>query len=1397
MPSSDLLHDLASYVPHLIIRQIGAKLAQTTAREREASVEFFEGVILFADISGFTPLTERLSAQGPPGIERLKNVLDDYFARLINLVRAYGGDIFKFTGDGLMALWPAGIDDIPMRDLAHQALSCSQAIQAQLHNYQTEEGSLSLKLALSAGEFATIHLGGVFNRWEFFIAGPAVSEVSHAETIARRGEIILGASTWELLADLCEGEEVEAGFYRLRAAARVAVPLTRPAPLLTPEMEPGLRAFIPGAVLNRLSAMQSGFLPEMRNVTIIFLNLPDMKYGVPLETAQEVMCVLQTVLYRYEGSVNTITVDDKGVMVVGVLGLPPFSHEDDPARGVRAALEMRARLQQMGWRSALGITSGKVLVGTVGSPVRQEYNMTGDAVNLAARLMQAAEDDIFCDEITFLSAQDQIDFEELPPIPVKGKSEPVAIFRPSGEKEHALRSPAQQMVGREVERAHLVGKLQAILRGGQGAVIIVEGEAGIGKSTLIQEVRRHAALLKIPVLEGAGDAIEQGTKYFAWRPIFQQIFGLSEAGAVEETGLRKTWQKAILSHFADDPELSRLAPLLGDVLAVHWEENELTGAMEAEVRAHNTRELLLAMLQRTVSRQPHLLIIEDAHWLDSASWALLQAAVQQVSPLWVVLVTRPMREAAPAAFQRLASQAGEDYLKLAPLPAQDAELLVRQRLGVRALPAPVSKLIRELAEGHPFFSEELALSLREAGYIQIVDGECRLAPGVDLEKLPFPRTIEGVITRRIDRLSSEQQLAIKVASVIGRVFAVQILQAVFPVKEQVPLLPEHVHELEHHDLTLLNSPPPNLSYVFKHVITQEVAYNMMLFAQRRDLHRAVAEWYERSFGNNLASFYPLLAYHWARANVVEKAVYYLSRAGEQALRSYANLEAVEFIQQCIRLSQEHAHRLQINAKQMAQWERQLGEAYLRLGNISMSEQHLRRALDLLNQPLPKAKGEFAFGLLWQLGRQWVKNLLPRKPITNPQQREILLETARVNHHMAEIFFFDQETVGMLYTNLSTINDTEPAGLTPELAEAYGSMGVAAGLVTLHKTAQTYLQRGLDVARSLNHLPAIAYSIMAESVYRIGNAEWEKVKALLEASAEMYRQLGDSSRLGSVLIMMADLHYLQGRYLDALPLCQEVHQLGQRIGSLQRQAWGLGSRAEVLLRLGGQANVAEAISLIEETLHLLAENPDLTEETRDHGNLAYAYLQAGEYQRAFEAAEATGKLIAKTTTPALFSVLEGYASPPGVYLRLWELGEGLPTLPPGSKPVAFTREDCLLGAQRALKSLRQYARIFPIGRPRLALWEGCYAWIQGQRKKAFKTWHRGLDVAQQLGLPWDEARIYLEIGRRKAPEDPARADHLRQAGAIFARLQVHAEGLLPPDDLLESDDRLSEVGVRGQ
>lgn len=912
MTTLALCDSVTSYVPALLVRRTLMSSKLLTVPE----IERFEAAVLFADVSGFTSLTEQLAQHGATGVEELTFALNTYFGELIALTTAHGGDVVKFAGDALLVLWPTTTHET-LSQVTYYAAQCALTMTHSLNQYKVADGTpLKLRVGVGAGEVLTAIVGGQNGRWEFLLAGSPLVKMGMAEAQAQPGEVVLSPEAWTLVSqehrtrtEKSRNLELSGPRHSTLANGYVRLLSLYDSPPLPPIAPPTLNAealdallaYMPKAIQMRLVAGQSAWAAELRRVTVCFVNLPALDYDAPniLDLLNNIMRVMQTTLEQYEGSFNKFLVDDKGSILVAGLGLPPYSHEDDAVRGVQAALAIQAQLQELGLHPSIGITTGRVYCGAVGSDRRREYTMLGDVVNLSARLMQAAKDEVLCDRATYEAASKRLLFDSRPAIKVKGKAEPVAIYCPSQNKSSSESSPKYvgtrtAMVGRTTQRFLLAEKLEA-LRRGSGGVVVISGEAGIGKSRLVEELLEQAQASGIESLIGSGDAIEKFKPYHAYSSVFHNLLNLDSDANSCSRG------QQFLGMLECLPEAVQLfAPLLNAVLSLDLLDNEFTSVLTPFERAEQTRALLVQLLQRSVEQLPQVLIVEDAHWLDSASWALTLAISEQVMPLLLIVSTRPLTDSPPSEYTQLLQTSTTLHLPLEVLGTNDTVAVACQALGVPSLPLPIATLIQEQSQGNPFFSEELAYSLREEGLIAIANGECHLtSKALDSKNLTVPNTIQGVITSRIDRLLPEQQLALKVASVIGRVFPFHILHAVYPLTADKDHLAEYLRNLDRVDLTPLETPDPDLTYIFKHIITQDVAYNLMLFSQRRQLHRHLAQWYEKTYTTDLSPFYSLLAHHWAKAEEAAKAAEYLEKAGQQAVSNYANQEAVLFFREAI------------------------------------------------------------------------------------------------------------------------------------------------------------------------------------------------------------------------------------------------------------------------------------------------------------------------------------------------------------------------------------------------------------------------------------------------------------------------------------------------------------------
>lgn len=1406
-----LITTLASYVPALIKHRLAADPTPIDIPQSH----HFPTAVLYADISGFTALTERLAHHGPAGAEELTSLLNTYFGRLIRRITDHGGDVVKFAGDALIALWPAPSDE-HLRQAVHRAAQCGLAVQEQLNNFDAGAGiRLSLRLALGAGDMLTMHLGGVYNRWEFLVAGWPLVQVGDVSHLAAPGEITLTPPAWDFIRDVAAGEKITrhntTGIRLHRLTTSIpTVPLALPS--LSKNTADGLKTYIPGAILARLAAGQRGWLAELRRITVLFVNLSALDYGMPLEQAQTVMRTLQTAIYRYEGSINKLSVDDKGVTLIAGFGLPPLAHEDDAIRGVQAALDMHSELRALGLHGAIGITTGRAFCGAVGNDLRREYTMIGDVVNLSARLMQAADGTILCDAATYRATQNSaalelllgVDldgsgavgdvpfFEELSPILVKGKSAPVPVYRPRNQGRmtvdpHMLPTP---LVGRLAEQALLTEKLQRLHRERESSVLLIEGEAGMGKSLLVSELLQQARVLAVTTLVGAGSAIEKSTPYHAWRPVFKQFFKLDDMPddlpARRAAVLKKVQQLCTGQSLPGGSATAvELTPLLNSVLPLDWPDNELTAQMSGKVRADNTHNLLVCILRQVVTRRgavepPILLVLEDARWLDSASWGLARLVAEQVPSLMMVLAVRPLLAPVPDDYTQLLALPRARKIPLGQLAQEDVSALISQRLGVAHLPAALSQLVYDKAEGNPFFTEELVYALRDSGLITVSDSRCTLAPEAgNPQSLRLPDTIQGVITSRIDRLTPSQQLTLKVASVIGRAFEYVTLHDIHPIELEKPHLSDYLNTLDKMDITQIDQPEPSLAYIFRQTIIQEVAYNMMLFAQRRELHQAVARWYEKTYTEDLSPHYSVLAYHWRRANVIPKATEYLEKAGDEALKTFANEEATEFFSHALQLVEPQPGNESVAPpddnllRQRARWEMKLGQAYVNWVRFGDGQAHLERGLGLLGYPVPRGRLKLIFGLGWEAARQLVWWLLPKLSVRKNVDRTALKEASQAYDGLTAVYYFAGETLLSLYAAFRSLNLAEKLGPSPELARGSTAVGAIMGFVPAHRVAQTYCYRAVNMTRKFDDVPAKMWVWLGTGMYYAGVGNWSRATHLFEQVIESAERLGDRYRWDDGVGNLAVVKYFQGDLATSMQLWQDVLASARRRSDAHNQAWALRG---VVYGLLPQGKFDEAFSALENLQRLLAQDAHIIDEALRidlHGLLAWVQTVRHNLPAANESTDAAFTLIANNM-PTSYLSLPGYAALAEMHLNRWEAevvaGSGIQIYQlPETATVRRIRSKLTRPAQRACGALKKYARVFPVGRARANLLQGRFEWLSNRPRLARELWGIGLDAACQLSMPFEEALIRFEMGRHLPPEHPERAEHLRRAAATFEQL----------------------------
>jgi class 3 adenylate cyclase/tetratricopeptide (TPR) repeat protein len=614
---------------------------------------------------------------------------------------------------------------------------------------------------------------------------------------------------------------------------------------------------------------------------------------------------MNAAIARYGGTVSRLM----GDAVLALFGAP-IAHEDDAERAVRAGLDIQSAAidyatgikQRYGFDFELrvGINTGTAVLAFVGDQVKTEYTAMGDAANIAARMQSAARPgSVLISGDTHKLVHALFDFAPRGSLEVKGKQTAIEAFEVLGAKAVAgnlrgLAGLTSPLVGRDGEFEVLTSRLAA-LRQGQGAVVALLGEAGLGKSRLIAELRKaRDAQADSPVewFETRAISYGQSMPYYPWRQLGRQIVGGPEDEPA--TGMRERLHEVVgrLGIGADN------IPFLETMLSIDTEDSRsalsnLSGDAIVSGVAAAVVNVIKAALHRPDGARPHVIVLDDLHWSDMASLELVAqvATLAAFEPLLVICVLRPDRKAASwQLVDRLQASLGSAFahIDLEPLPREESRKLLGNLLHIEDLPESIRAQILERSEGNPFYLEEVLRSLIDDGQV-VREGDHWRATR-DIIDAKIPETLAGVLSARIDRLPDSTKRVAQTAAVIGRVFQHRVLESVCrdaPAMERIEHVEPHIAALSYEQLVRERARDPEREYIFKHALTCDAAYGLLLKSRRRDLHARTGTALETLFADRRDEFAAVLAWHFAEAQDHKRALTYSRRAAANARRLYA------------------------------------------------------------------------------------------------------------------------------------------------------------------------------------------------------------------------------------------------------------------------------------------------------------------------------------------------------------------------------------------------------------------------------------------------------------------------------------------------------------------------------
>jgi class 3 adenylate cyclase/tetratricopeptide (TPR) repeat protein len=668
---------------------------------------------------------------------------------------------------------------------------------------------------------------------------------------------------------------------------------------------------MPVSLRERLMTDSDG---ENRVLTILFADLTGSTRSTrdlaPEDAAARVNDVLKAMVdavLAYDGRINRLL----GDAVLAFFG-SPVAHENDPERAILAALRIRESAHRLGFDVTVGINTGEVYLGALGSDAHHEVTAMGNAIVLAARMREnAAPGEILVGGTTQHHTRGAFAFVERT-VEAKGFAEPMPAYlvetrlqRP--DKARGIEGLRANLIGRDDE----LGKLHKALvevQSGRGQMVTLIGDAGVGKSRLVADLRDHALAdpTTAPLwLEGRSLDVATGVSYWPLLDLLRALFGWTVEDDEARRGERlvAVLQELVDDRILDEARFREVVPIIADLLLIDlgsgWPPIARVSPEQARQQTFLAlRDLVLALARR----RGFVLVLDDLHWADPLSLDVVSLLMDAVTlaPLLLICVYRPDPEhkvwhLASHAARRCAGRFTE--IQLRELTPQQSRRLIESLLRIQDLPAAVADLILDKAQGNPFFVEEVVRALIDAGVVYR-DGE-RWRARAAIDEMAVPASIQSVILSRVDRLQADAKRVLQSASVIGRVFRRRVLAHVTQSETD---LDRTLWELEERALIYEGRVTPEPEYAFQHQLTQETVYRNLVRRQRETFHRQVAAAVEALYADGLDEFYEQLAYHYEHGGATDQALTYLTRAAEKAVDQNALQQAVVFYDRAIALA---------------------------------------------------------------------------------------------------------------------------------------------------------------------------------------------------------------------------------------------------------------------------------------------------------------------------------------------------------------------------------------------------------------------------------------------------------------------------------------------------------------
>ena len=1114
-----------------------------------------EGAAVFVDLVGFSTMVDGLSAHGQAGAEVLAEIMREVFEPLVAAIYEQDGFVIGYAGDAFNAVFPADPAQSPEAIRCLAALVKIQSHMKAKREIATRFGKfpIAIKLGMGYGEVRwQMFKSKEGERLTYWMRGAGLNRAIYAEERASADEIVVDISVMAHIKELVEAEPADDAFKITKILSALPAPGAIKEP--TPELSP-INLFFPETLLRQ------PVVGEFRQVVNLFIDIP-----VNISDEALVTPFMQTVYAlqaEYGGFFLRPELGDKGFNLLLIWGAPT-ARERDLEHAIEFVTELEKRTQVT---LRAGLTYRTAYAGFIGSSLREDYTAYGWGITFAARLMTyAKQGEFWVDEEVARRAKDKFEIAYLGEHPIKGFSQKQRVYQILGKKTDAKTIYHGTFVGRKTELKTIKKFIAPLQYGKFSGILLISGEAGIGKSRLLHNHRENEELSYNWISLHAEELIRSALNPF--KKWIKKRFDIKNDESNAENWMHFMRILDGVAENVPDPELASELSRTSSVLAALGglsRPNSLYETLDAKARYENTLLALSAFLRAESLRAPTILVLEDAHWLDNESAAFLdyfirtlQADDEKAYPLAIIATQRPESEAHFSASNTTAQ------INVGELSIENIHALAYEIVG-KPITDALGKSLSKRAEGNPFFAEQILRYLAEEKLLSLNEDETYTTDKAALRSIPLD--VNAVLIARLDRLTQKVRETVQTASVLGREFIVDIL--IEMLRSQLERLPGYVQEAEQAKIWAHLS---EIEYIFSHALLRDAAYAMQLSTHQQSLHAIAFSAIKEVYKANLTPHYGKLAYHAEKGALEKEALQYLQLAGEQALNAYQNREAIDYITRTLALlpTAQKRERFELLIKRI-ECHYNLGDSAAQVDDL----EEIRAISETLNDNSLQARSliraAYRTATMGNL-TQTLEYLSKTKELTQNTKAD------NVRLTLYELLPDILMRTGKLKEARQEAEDGLAYAEKMQVPKSIALLNITLGLITLEQEgpekAKHYQEKALGIARKIKdgYLEGKALNNLALTV---GTAQGDHHAAqqYFEQALAVFHEEGNQRGKGLALINLGWISSILGDYQNAMRYYEASLKINRVLGNaieeryayinLSASSAGLGLKEESL------------------------------------------------------------------------------------------------------------------------------------------------------------------------------------------------------------------------------------------